>query len=168
MYLLSQSISWLITHSQHLIWVTSTSMKQTILQWIYSIINLLIASGTFFSLNAFWIHTNFFSLMYKESGWPLWLLNSIRLPRLVHLWCMLFVAACPPCIEKPRSIWYYNKRTARERERHLLVERWGKRQSERQAARCHQCWEMGVKRMKTYKWKSIREGRKAYELGEGG
>lgn len=132
-----------------------------VLRWIDSIINLLISTAIPFLLKAFWIHTNSFSPTYREGEWPLWLLNSVRLPRPLHPRCMLFVAAWPLCIAKSRSIWYYIKTMARECGKHLLVERWGKRQSERQAARCHQCREMGVKRMKTYKWKSIWEGRKA-------
>lgn len=99
--------------------------------------------------------------MYKEGGWPFRLLNSIRLRRPAHLQCMLFVAAWPHVSAKSRSIWYNNKRTAWVRGKHLLEERRRKSPNERQAARCHQCREIGVKRMKTYKWKSIWEGRKA-------
>lgn len=131
-----------------------------LLWWIYSIINLLIFTAILFSLKAIWIHTNSF-LWRVRKEWPLWILNSIRLPRPLHPRCVRFVAARPLGFPKSKSLWYYIKRTTRECGRHLLVERWGKRQSERQAARCHQCREMGVKRMKTYKWKSIREGRKA-------
>lgn len=135
-------------------------------QWLYAIIKPLISTGILFLLKAFWIHTNSFSpTYYMKGGWPLWLLNSIRLPRPLHLQCTLFVTAWPLSIVKSRSIWYYNKRTARECGRHLLVRRWGKRQSERQAARCHQCREMGVKRMKTYKWKSIQESQEGIRTG---
>lgn len=132
-----------------------------LLWWIYSIINLLISAAILFSLKAFWIHTNSFSPTYKEGGWPLWLLNSLRPSRRVHPECVLFDAARPLGMARSKSIWYCIKRMPRECWRHSLVERWGKRQSERQAARCRQCREMGVKGMKTYKWKSILEGRKA-------
>lgn len=164
MHLLNQSISCLITHSQPLIGVKSTTMKQAEFSHYTEYMHYyksFDSSGILFSLKAFWIHTNSLSLTYKSRGWPLQTLNSVRVPRPVYLLCRLFVAAWPPCIAKSRSIWYYNKSTPKECGSYLLVERWGKRLCERQAARCHQCREMGVKRMKTYKWKSIREGRKA-------
>lgn len=119
-----------------------------LLHWIYSMVILFRwkLSGS--------IPTPFLRRIRKEGDlYGFWIAWGYQ--------CVFFVAAWPLGIAKPRSIWYYIKRTARECGRHLLVERWGKRQSERQAARCHQCREMGVKRMKTYKWKSIREGRKA-------
>lgn len=41
--------------------------------------------GNYFSLKAFWIHTNYLSPTHKEGGWPLWLLNSVKLP--IHAFC---------------------------------------------------------------------------------
>lgn len=108
--------------------------------------------GNSFLLKALWIHTNSLSAT-QGAEWPLWLadgslpMRALCRSLLVHL------------------ILYLKRELRENMEGIYLCKRWGKRQSERQAPRCHQCREMGVKRMKTYKWKSIRGGRKAYELG---
>lgn len=113
-------------------------------------------------LEHFCIHNNSLTQARKEGIWPLWLLNSIKLSRPLYLRRAVFVTSKPLGSRKVRgSLRRRIKGAARDCGGHLLLERWGKRQSERQAARCHQCREMGVKRMKTYKWKSIRGGRKA-------
>lgn len=44
---------------------------------------------------SFWIHTTFFSPMYKHGDWPLWLLNSMWLLRPLHPQCGFFVRAKP-------------------------------------------------------------------------
>lgn len=65
------------------------------LRWTDYIINLLIFTAILFMLKAFWIHTNSLSPMYKEGEWPLWLLNSVRLPRPLHPWCGACVLSQP-------------------------------------------------------------------------
>lgn len=51
---------------------------------------------------------------HKERDWPLWCLNSTRIARPLHSQRMLFFTAWPLSIAKSRSIWCYNKRTARK------------------------------------------------------
>lgn len=124
-----------------------------VLRWIFFTINLFISTGFSFLLNTLWSRLFFSAASCEEESRPLWLLSGTKVCRtssptftlMQHGFLLLRSPKVSDIITKE---WVRRSVTCEEKK-------------ERRAARCHQCREIGVKRMKTYKWKSIGEGRKA-------